>query len=57
LKRNRRKPRVLIEASRLLAKEYSDMCSLDAADSNYLKTLIERILESVSTARSSFPLP
>jgi len=49
--------RVLTEASRLLAKEYSDMYSLNPDDSNYLKTLIERILESASIARSSFPLP
>jgi len=49
--------RVLAEASRLLARTYSDICSLDAADRNYLKTIIQLILESASTARSSFPLP
>ncbi len=47
--------RVLTEASRLLAKAYSAICSLDAADCNYLKTIIELILESASTARSGTP--
>jgi len=57
LRHNPGNRRVLTEASRMLAKECSDMYSLDAADSNYLKTLIERILESASTARSSLPRP
>jgi hypothetical protein len=48
--------RVLTDASRLLAKAYSDMYSLDAADSNYLKTFIERILESI-VIRQTLSLP
>ncbi len=47
--------RIVTEASRLLAKAYSDICSLDAADSNYLKTIIELILESASAAPSGTP--
>jgi len=47
--------RVLTEASGLLAKAYSDICSLDAADYNYLKTIIERILESILTRQSPAP--
>ena len=47
--------RVLTEASRLLAKAYSDICSLDAADCNYLKTFIEVILEAAITGRSTTP--
>jgi len=47
--------RVLTEASRLLAKAYSDLWSLDVADYNYLKTIIERILESAVTGRSGTP--
>ena len=47
--------RVLAEASRLLAKAYSDICSLDAADHKYLKTVIELILESIVAQRSPAP--
>jgi hypothetical protein len=47
--------RVLTEASRLLAKAYSDICSLDAADRKYLKTVIELMLESILAQRSPAP--
>ena len=47
--------RVLTEASRLLAKAYSDIHSLDAADHKYLKTVIELILESIVAQRSPAP--
>jgi len=45
-------PRVIAQASRLLAKAYSDMYALDAADHDYLKTLIDLILESALKACS-----
>jgi len=47
--------RVLAEASRLLARAYSDMYSLDATDHNFLKTIIDLILESAVAARSANP--
>jgi len=47
--------RVLTEASGLLAKAYSDIYYLDASDHKYLKTIIELILESIITARSTTP--
>ncbi len=47
--------RVLTEASRLLAKAYSDMYSLDASDHRDLKTVIDLILESIIAGRSPTP--
>jgi len=47
--------RVLTDASRLLARAYSDMYSLDAADRGYLKTIIDLILDSAVAARSTTP--
>jgi len=47
--------RVLAEASRLLARAYSDMYSLDTTDHSFLKTVIDLILESAVAARSANP--
>jgi len=47
--------RVLAEASRLLARAYSDMYSLDTTDHDFLKTVIDLILESAVAARSANP--
>ena len=44
---------VIREASRLLANWYSANCGLDPTDRNYLKTVIENILEIVSLHQSA----
>jgi hypothetical protein len=47
--------RVIREASRLLAKWYSANYGLDAADSNYLKTVVDNLLEIASLRQSVTP--
>ena len=47
--------RVIREASRLLVKWYSENYGLDATDSNYLKTVVENLLEIASMRRSAGP--
>jgi hypothetical protein len=44
--------RVITEASRLLVKWYSEDCGLDTADRNYLKAVIEDLLETASMQQS-----
>ena len=48
--------RVIREASRLLVKWYSENYGLDATDSNYLKTVVENLLEIASMGRSADPM-
>ena len=45
--------RLIIEASRLLVKWYSAKYRLDRTDRNYLKTVIESLLEIASIRHSS----
>jgi hypothetical protein len=47
--------RVIREASRLLAKWYSANYGLDAADSNYLKTVVDNLLEIASLRQCGSP--
>jgi hypothetical protein len=47
--------RVITDASRLLAKWYSAQYGLDGADSNYLKAVIEQILETAFTHGPATP--
>jgi hypothetical protein len=47
--------RVIREASRLLVKWYSANYGLDATDSNYLKTVVENLLEIASLRQSPSP--
>jgi hypothetical protein len=47
--------RVVREASRLLVKWYSANYRLDPADRNYLKTVVENLLEIASTRQSASP--
>jgi len=47
--------RVIREASRLLVKWYSENYELDATDSNYLKTVVENLLEIASMRQSAGP--
>ena len=49
-------PRVITEASRLLVKWYSDNYRLDPTDRNYLRKVIENILE-IAFTRNSAGLP
>jgi hypothetical protein len=45
-------PRVIREASRLLVKRYSANYWLDPTDRNYLKTVVEDLLETASICQS-----
>jgi hypothetical protein len=45
--------RVIREASRLLAKWYSANYQLDPTDRNYLKTVVENLLEIASMRQSA----
>ena len=45
--------RVIREASRLLVKWYSENYELDATDSNYLKTVVDNLLEIASLGQSA----
>jgi len=47
--------RVISEASRLLVKWYSANYRLDSADRNYLKTVVENLLEIASMRQSASP--
>jgi hypothetical protein len=47
--------RVIREASRLLAKWYSANYGLDPTDRNYLKTVVENLLEIASLRQSASP--
>jgi hypothetical protein len=47
--------RVITEASRLLVKWYSANYRLDPTDRNYLKTVVENLLEIASMRRSATP--
>jgi hypothetical protein len=47
--------RVIREASRLLVKWYSANYRLDPTDRNYLKTVVENLLEIVSLRQSAIP--
>jgi hypothetical protein len=47
--------RVIREASRLLVKWYSANYRLDPTDRNYLKTLVESLLEIASLRQSAIP--
>jgi hypothetical protein len=47
--------RVIREASRLLVRWYSANYQLDATDSNYLKRVVENILEIASVRHSTAP--
>jgi len=47
--------RVIREASRLLAKWYSANYRLDPTDRNYLKTVVENLLEIASMRQSASP--
>ena len=47
--------RVIREASRLLVKWYSANYRLDPADRNYLKTVVENLLEIASVRQSARP--
>jgi hypothetical protein len=47
--------RVITEASRLLVEWYSADCGLDLADSRYLKTVVEDLLETASMRQSGVP--
>jgi hypothetical protein len=47
--------RVIREASRLLVKWYSANYRLDPTDSNYLKTVVENLLEIASMRQSASP--
>jgi len=47
--------RVIREASGLLVKWYSENYRLDATDSNYLKTVVENLLEIAFLRRSASP--
>jgi len=47
--------RVIREASRLLVKWYSANYRLDPTDRNYLKTVVENLLEIVSLRQSTIP--
>ena len=47
--------RVIREASRLLAKWYSANYRLDPTDRNYLKTVVENLLEIASMRHSASP--
>jgi hypothetical protein len=47
--------RVIREASRLLVKWYSANYRLDPTDRNYLKTVVENLLEIVSLRESAIP--
>jgi len=49
-------PRVITEASRLLVKWYSENYRLDPTDRNYLRKVIENILE-IAFTRNSAGLP
>jgi len=55
LQRNPANRRVLTEASRLLAKWYSAQCHLDRTDRAYLKTIIDKILETALMHHSPDP--
>jgi len=48
-------PRVIREASRLLVKWYSANYRLDSTDCNYLKTVVENLLEIASMRRPAGP--
>ena len=47
--------RVIREASRLLVKWYSANYGLDSTDRNYLKTVVENLLEIASLRQSAIP--
>jgi len=47
--------RVIREASRLLVKWYSADCRLDRTDRNYLKTVVENLLEIACVRQSASP--
>jgi hypothetical protein len=47
--------RIIREASRLLAKWYSANYQLDPTDRNYLKTVVENLLEIASLRQSASP--
>jgi hypothetical protein len=47
--------RVIREASRLLVKWYSENYELDTTDRNYLKTVVENLLEIASVRQSAAP--
>jgi hypothetical protein len=47
--------RVIREASRLLVKWYSENYELDTTDRNYLKTVVENLLEIASVRQSASP--
>ncbi len=52
LQHNPTNRRVLTEASRLLARAYSDMYSLDAADHRDLRDIIDLVMECIFAAHS-----
>jgi len=47
--------RVIREASRLIVKWYSGIYRLDPTDRNYLKTVVENLLEIASMRQSASP--